>query len=209
MILNRLMTVSATAALVAALAAPQLASAQTAAPAAAAPATAAAPVAQPAPVVPATTTAAPAVVAKGDIVETLKASGQFTNLLKATDSTNLTVVLKTAPGLTVFAPTDAAFAALPQAQLTALMANKAALQKAVLHHVINAKVDSSKIKGAKGPVSSGAGDMIVLDGSEDVLKADNATIIQADIMATNGIIHVVDAILTPGATAPAAPAPVQ
>ncbi|TAJ72751.1 MAG: fasciclin domain-containing protein, partial [Gallionellaceae bacterium] len=71
-------------------------------------------------------------MAKGDIVETLKASGQFTNLLKATDATNLTVVLKTAPGLTVFAPTDAAFAKLPQAQLTALMADKAALQKAVL-----------------------------------------------------------------------------
>lgn len=206
MILNRLMTFTAAAALTVAFAAPLSASAQTTTTTAAPPAAPAAPAAEAAPAAPATATAAPAVVAKGDIVETLKASGQFTNLLKATDATNLTVVLKTAPGLTVFAPTDAAFAKLPQAQLTALMADKAALQRAVLHHVVNAKVDSSKIKGAKGPVASGAGDKIELDGSTDVLKADNATIIQADIAATNGTIHVVDSILMPGAATPAAPA---
>jgi uncharacterized surface protein with fasciclin (FAS1) repeats len=201
--LNRLTTLTAAVALTAALCAPQFAAAQTTA----APTTAA-PTAEAAPAVsaPATTTASPNLVAKGDIIDTLKASGQFTMLLKATDATNLTAVLKNNQGLTLFAPTDAAFAAVPQAQLAALMADKAGLQKKVMHHLINAKVDSSKIKGAKGPVDSVAGDKIELDGSTDVLKADDATIIQADVMATNGIIHVVDKMLTPGAAAPAAPA---
>ncbi|WP_091739311.1 fasciclin domain-containing protein [Phenylobacterium immobile] len=194
--LNRLTTFTTAAAFVAVLAAPHMAAAQTTTPASPAATSAA----------PATTTASPSVVAKGDIVETLKASGQFTMLLKATDATNLTAVLKNNQGLTLFAPTDAAFAAVPQAQMTAMMADKAGLQKAVMHHLINAKVDSSKIKGAKGPVPSVAGDKIELDGSTDVLKADNATIIQADVTPTNGVIHVVDAILTPGAATAVAPA---
>ena len=149
------------------------------------------------------------VTAAGDIIETAKASGQFTTFLKATDATNLTAVLKNNKGLTVFAPTDAAFAALPAGKLDALMADKAALQKLLTHHVINATVESSKIKGAKGPVTSVANDPIELDGSTDVLMADGATIIQADIRATNGILHVVDKVMMPGTAtvAPSAAAP--
>lgn len=181
-----------------ALAAPQFAAAQEAAPAAptAAPAPAAAPAAK--------------VVAAGDLVETARASGQFTTFIKALDATNLTNLLKQAKGLTVFAPTDAAFAALPPGQLDKLMADKAALQKLLTHHVINAQVDSSKIAGKKGPVMTVANDPMELDGSEG-LKVDNATIVQADIRATNGVLHVVDKVLTPmppmAPTASAAPAP--
>jgi uncharacterized surface protein with fasciclin (FAS1) repeats len=90
------------------------------------------------------------------------------------------------------------------------MANKDALQKLLTHHIINARVDSSKIKGAKGPVPSVAGNPIVLDGSTEVLKADNADIVQADVAASNGLIQVVDQVLAPGsvsATAAAAEAP--
>ncbi|HEY8617461.1 fasciclin domain-containing protein [Phenylobacterium sp.] len=136
----------------------------------------------------------------GDLVETAKASGQFTTFLKAVDATNLTAVLKSNRNLTVFAPTDAAFAALPPGQLDKLMGDKAALQKLITHHIINAPVDSAKIAGAKGPVPSVAQDNVLLDGSEaGVLKADGATIVQADVRATNGILHVVDKVLMPGA----------
>jgi uncharacterized surface protein with fasciclin (FAS1) repeats len=135
----------------------------------------------------------------GDLVETMRASGQFKTFLKAADATNLTSVMKANQGLTVFAPTDAAFATLPPGQLDKMMADPTALQKVVTHHIINARVDSAKIKGAKGPVPSVAGNPIVLDGSSEVLKADNADIVQADVMASNGVLHVVDHVLVPGA----------
>lgn len=185
------------------------AAAQSAQPAAAQePAAAPAPAAAPMPA----TTAKP-VVANGDLVSTLRLSGQFTTLVKGLDATNLSGLLSKNPNLTLFAPTDAAFAALPPGQLDKLMSDKPALQKLLTHHIINATVDSTKIKGAKGPVPSVAGDPIELDGSEDVLKVDNARILQADVKASNGVLHVVDHVLIAGsvppttaAAAPAAPA---
>lgn len=149
--------------------------------------------------------ATPQVVAKGDFIETARVSGQFKTFLKALDTVNLTGLLKSQTNLTVFAPTDAAFAALPAGELDRLMADKAALQKLLVHHIINARVDSTKIKGAKGPVSSVASDPIVLDGSGEQLMADNATIVQADVMTTTGVMHVVDRVLKPGAAPAEAP----
>jgi len=149
------------------------------------------------------------VAPSGDLIDTLKAAGQFTTFIKGADSTNLTGLLKSNKNLTVFAPTDAAFQALPAAELQKLQSDKTAMQKFILHHVINAPVDSAKIKGARGPVPSGAGDQILLDGSDEagVLKADGATIVQSDIRTGSGLLHVVDKVLTPGAgDAPAAAA---
>jgi uncharacterized surface protein with fasciclin (FAS1) repeats len=169
--------------------------AQTAAPAApATPAAAAAPAAAPA-----ATPAATNVVANGDIVQTLKLAGQFNTFAKAADATNLTGLLKNNKGLTVFAPTDAAFAALPAGELDKLMADKPRLQKLITYHIINAPVDSAKIKGHVGAVPTVAGSNVELDGAGDVLKVNNADIIQADVRASNGIVHVIDKVLTPGA----------
>ncbi len=151
--------------------------------------------------------ASPALTARGDIVETLKANGQFKTLVKALEATNMTGVLKTNRNLTVFAPTDAAFAALPAGELDRLMKDPAALQKLLTYHVVNASVDSSKIKGAKGGVGTVAGSEVMVDGSGETLKANTATIVQADVRPTNGVIHVIDKVLTPQtAPAPAAPA---
>lgn len=152
------------------------------------------------------------VVVQGDLVDTLKLSGQFTALVGGIDSTNLAGLLKTNKNLTVFAPTDAAFAAMPPAELARLKSDKAAMQRFVLHHVINAPFESSRIKGAKGPVPSGAGDTILIDGSAEngVLKVDGATIIQADVRTASGLLHVVDKVLVHGEGAvdpPAEPAP--
>ena len=149
------------------------------------------------PVQPAAATAP--VVAKGDLIETATASGQFTTLLKALEATNLTSVIKTNPNLTVFAPTDAAFAALPAGALDKLMLpeNAATLQKVLTYHVINTRVDSSKIIGAKGEVKTVEGSAVTLDGSGSAPMVDGANITQADIMATNGVLHVVDKVLMP------------
>ncbi|MFT4253951.1 MAG: fasciclin domain-containing protein [Caulobacter sp.] len=154
----------------------------------------AAPAAPPPAVAPATK-----VTANGDLIATAQASGQFTIFLKALDATNLTSVLKSNPNLTVFAPTDAAFAALPAGELDRLMqpANAAQLQKVLTYHVINTKVDSSKINGAKGEVKTVEGSSVVLDGSGTTAMVDGAHIVQADVQATNGVLHVVDKVLIP------------
>ena len=175
----------AAAAVAALSAAPLAASAQTPAPAASAP-----------------------VAVQGDLVDTLKLSGQFNTFVGGIDATNLAGLLKTNKNLTVFAPTDAAFAAMPPADLEKLKTDKTAMQKFVLHHVVNAPIDSTKIKGAKGPIPSGAGDTILLDGSDEggKLKVDGATITQADLRTGSGLLHVVDHVLVSGQGAVEAPA---
>jgi len=139
---------------------------------------------------------------------------------KALDATNLTGLVQKTPNLTVFAPTDAAFAALPAGQLDKLMADKPALQSLLTYHIINARVDATKIKGARGAVPTVAQKPVELDGSGEMLMVNNADITQSDVMASNGIVHVIDKVLTPesaqaavtgstaqaSATAPAAPA---
>lgn len=156
--------------------------------------------------------AASPVVAKGDLIQTAQASGQFSTFLKAVSSVNLTSVLKTNQNLTLFAPTDAAFAALPAEQRDKLMApeNGPLLQKVLTYHLINAKVDSSKIAGAKGEVASVEGSPLMLDGSGATPMVDGANIVQADVMASNGVLHVIDKVLlpkdVPGLQAASAPA---
>lgn len=159
-----------------------------------------------APAVPAAS-AAGNVKASGDIVTTAQSAGQFTTFLKAAEATNLTGVLKTNKNLTVFAPTDAAFAALPAGELDRLMLpeNRQQLQQLMTYHIVNAPVDSAKIKGKKGPVPTVAGANLVLDGSGDTLMANNAIIVQADIQASNGTLHVVDKVLSPTAAAATPP----
>lgn len=143
--------------------------------------------------------ASPGLVPNGSIVATLKASSHFTILVKALEQAQLTAVLSATPGLTLFAPTDDAFNALPPGQLAKLLEadNAPILQKILIYHLVNLNLDSTKIKGAKGPVPSVETSQLQLDGSGDPLKVNNASIIQADVKATNGVIHVVDKVLIP------------
>ena len=185
--MNRLLTTAAAFALMSALAAPALAQAPAAAPAAA-------------------PTAAKPVAVNGDLLDTLKLNGGFTTFTGGIDATNLGGLIKTNKNLTVFAPTDAAFAAMPAADLAKLKSDKAAMQKFILHHLVNAPIDSTKIKGAKGEIPSVAQDKILLDGSEEgALKVDGATIVQADLKTASGLLHVVDKPLSAGAGGSAEP----
>ena len=194
--IHRLLTAAAAVSLIAGAALAQTPAAQT--PAAQTPA--AAPAAMPAAAPMAGSKLAP----NGDLITTLRTNAQFSVFVKALDTVNLSALLKSSPGLTVFAPNDTAF---PQAKLDSLAADKAGLQKMLLHYVINAKIDSSKIKGTHGPWPSGAGDQIVLDGVGETFKADNANIVQADVMTSNGIIHVVDALMIAGSVPAKLPDP--
>lgn len=187
------------------------------APAAAAPAAAAPPpVAAPAPATPALPSI-PTVTGGTDIYSTLKASGQFTILVKAIDQAGLTPYLQKYPNFTFFAPTDNAFKALPPDVLAKLLAPGDAsanqLQQVLEYDLLTVAVDSSKIKGAKGPVVTVEKSPLMLDGSNPAdLLADNADIIQADVRTANGgIIQVVDKVLVPPDSpysAAVAPAPV-
>lgn len=169
------------------LAAPSLGWAQTT-PAAAAPPPAAAAL-----------PASPALVAHGDIISTLQGSGHFSILLKAVNDAQLSATLAATPNLTLFAPTDEAFHQLPPAQLNALLApiNVSILQKVLIYHLVHLDIDSSKIKGAKGPVQTVEQSQLQLDGSGPVLKVNDADIIQSDVRASNGIIQVIDKVLVP------------
>ena len=155
------------------------------------------------------TQASPNLAANGNMFTTLKSSGDFTILTKALDEAQLSKVLTSQPGLTLFAPTDEAFKALPPAQLTALMApdNAPILQKILIYHLVNLSLDSSKIKGSKGQVPSVETSKLQLDGSGTPLKVNDADIIQSDVRASNGIIQVIDKVLIPGdVTVPSASA---
>jgi uncharacterized surface protein with fasciclin (FAS1) repeats len=144
--------------------------------------------------------ASPGLVANGNIVATLKGSTHFTILIKALDQAQLTAVLSGTPGLTLFAPTDEAFEALPPTQLAKLLLadNAPVLQKVLVYHLVNLTLDGAKIKGAKGPVPSVEKSSLQIDGSGAMVKVNDASVIQADVKAANGIIHVVDKVLIPG-----------
>ncbi|HUZ12325.1 MAG TPA: fasciclin domain-containing protein [Caulobacteraceae bacterium] len=145
----------------------------------------------------------PRIVGGTNIYSTLKASGQFTLLIKAADQSGMAAILEKYPNLTLFAPTDAAFRALPADVLAKLMAPGDAaanqLQQILKYHLVNAQVDSSKIKGAKGPVATVESTTLLLDGSNpDDLMVNNADIIQADVRTSNGgIVQAIDKVLIP------------
>jgi len=147
----------------------------------------------------ATTTAQAATPAAGEtVVDVLKANGQFTTLLAALDAAQLTDTLATRPAISIFAPTDAAFAALPEADRTRLMdpANAAELRQLLLYHVIVADVTPDQIQGKKGGVPTAAESQILLDGTGSAIKADAATV-SAELDASNGGVFPIDKVLNP------------
>ena len=141
-----------------------------------------------------------------DVVAVLQASGQFTTLLKIADATNLTATLKS-PNLTVLAPTDAAFAALPPSALDLKdPANLQKLQALLAYHVINAKVPPLKGHSAT-PVQTVAQKPVTLDGSGDLVKINDATALQAQVaVAGNSVIYPIDKVLSPDYVPPPAAA---
>ena len=137
----------------------------------------------------------PARAAEKDIVDTAVSAGQFTTLATALKAAGLIDTLKGPGPFTVFAPTDAAFAKIPKADLDALLADKAKLKKVLTYHVVPGTVlaaDVAKLSKAK----TVEGSSIAIDTSRGV-KVDNATVTKTDIVASNGVIHVIDSVIMP------------
>ena len=130
-----------------------------------------------------------------DIVDTAAAAGNFTTLLAAAEAAGLVDTLKSEGPFTVFAPTDEAFAALPEGTVEGLLADTDALTKVLTYHVVAGKVMSTDLSNnmMAGTVN-GAEITIMTEGG---VMVNDANVVAADIEATNGVIHVIDAVILP------------
>jgi uncharacterized surface protein with fasciclin (FAS1) repeats len=133
--------------------------------------------------------------ASKDIVDTAVAAGNFTTLARALQAADLVDTLKGAGPFTVFAPTDEAFAKLPAGTLDALLADKAKLTAVLTYHVVPGKVTASQVSQLT-EAKTVQGGKVRIDTSSGV-KIDNAKVIKADVMASNGVIHVIDTVILP------------
>ncbi|WP_374567100.1 fasciclin domain-containing protein [Ideonella sp.] len=129
-----------------------------------------------------------------DIVDTAVSAGQFKTLATALQAAGLVDTLKGPGPFTVFAPTDEAFAKIPKAQLDALLADKAKLTAVLTYHVVAGKVMAADVKA--GPVKTVQGkDLTVATGP--AVMVNNAKVVKTDIVADNGVIHVIDTVVLP------------
>jgi uncharacterized surface protein with fasciclin (FAS1) repeats len=129
-----------------------------------------------------------------DIVDTAVAAGSFGTLVTAVKAAGLVDTLKGPGPFTVFAPTDEAFAKLPKGTLESLLADKARLTQVLTYHVVSGKLMAADVLKMK--------DVTTVEGSPAVIDAKNATIdgvkiVKTDIICTNGVIHVIDAVMLP------------
>lgn len=130
-----------------------------------------------------------------DIVDTAVSAGTFTTLVAAVEAAGLVDTLKGEGPFTVFAPTDEAFAALPEGTVEALLADPEALAKILTYHVIAGKVMSTDLtNGMMAATVNGAELTIMTEGG---VMVNDANVTAADIEASNGVIHVIDKVLIP------------
>ena len=129
-----------------------------------------------------------------DIVDTAVAAGSFKTLATALQAAGLVDTLKGKGPFTVFAPTDEAFAKVPKAQLDALLADKAKLTAVLTYHVVAGKVMAKDVKAGKVKTVQGSELTVATAGG---VMVDNAKVTATDIVADNGVIHVIDTVVIP------------
>ena len=129
-----------------------------------------------------------------DIVDTAVGAGNFKTLAVALQAAGLIDTLKGPGPFTVFAPTDEAFAKVPKAQLDALLADKAKLTAVLTYHVVAGKVMAKDVKAGKVKTVQGS-ELTV--GTTGGVMVNNAKVTATDIVADNGVIHVIDSVLLP------------
>lgn len=133
-----------------------------------------------------------------DIVDTAVSVGKFNTLVAAVQAADLADTLKGDGPFTVFAPTDEAFAKLPAGTVEDLLMpeNKDKLVGILTYHVVRGKIMSGDITGKSTEVKTFQGDMLAVDATDGV-KVDEASVVSADIGASNGVIHVIDTVVMP------------
>ena len=153
------------------------------------------PSATPAPV--ATPSAAPSAAAEEDIVGTATAAGSFKTLLTAATAAGLVETLQGKGPFTVFAPTDEAFAALPAGTLDKLLADKEALKNVLLYHVVAGDVTADQVVKLTSATSVEGAPIAISVKDGKVYLNDSARVVTPDVMASNGVIHVIDKVILP------------
>jgi uncharacterized surface protein with fasciclin (FAS1) repeats len=152
----------------------------------------------PSPAAPTPAASAPASsAALGDIVATADGAGTFKTLLTAATAAGLVDTLKGPGPFTVFAPTDKAFAALPAGTLEKLLADPAALQKILLYHVVKGKVTADQVVKLTSADSVEGSPIKITVKDGKVYLNDTALVSAPDVMASNGVIHVIDQVILP------------
>jgi transforming growth factor-beta-induced protein len=131
-----------------------------------------------------------------DIVDVAAAAGSFNTLLAAAEAAGLVDVLRSEGPFTVFAPTDEAFAALPEGTVEALLADPEALRAILLYHVVPGRVTAADVAGLS-EAETAQGSSISISTYGGTVRINDATVVTADIPASNGIIHVIDAVILP------------
>ena len=129
-----------------------------------------------------------------DIVDTAVAAGSFKTLVTALSAAGLVDTLKGPGPFTVFAPTDEAFAKIPKADLDALLKDKTKLTAVLTYHVVPGKVMAADVKAGKVKTVQGSELTVSTMGG---VKVDNADVVKTDIVAVNGVIHVIDSVIMP------------
>ncbi len=133
-----------------------------------------------------------------DIIETAAVNPDFTILVRMINAAGLADTLKGPGPFTIFAPSDAAFAKWPKKEVDLFLnpAKKEHLVRLLQHHVVPGKVMSADLKGKKTDAKTVEGTMVMVDATGDVM-VDGKKVVKADIIADNGVIHVIDAPLLP------------
>ena len=129
-----------------------------------------------------------------DIVDTAVSAGSFKTLVTAVQAAGLVDTLKGPGPFTVFAPTDEAFAKIPKATLDGLLKDKAALTKVLTYHVVPGKVMAADVKAGKVKTVQGSEVTVSTMGG---VKVDSANVVKTDVVASNGVIHVIDTVIMP------------
>jgi uncharacterized surface protein with fasciclin (FAS1) repeats len=134
--------------------------------------------------------------AQGDIVATAVANGSFKTLVAAVEAAGLVETLQSDGPFTVFAPTDDAFARLPEGTVEGLLADPDKLREILLYHVVPGKVTSAKVAGLDSAATAQGStiDIRVEDGN---VRINEASVIAADVETSNGVIHVIDQVILP------------
>jgi uncharacterized surface protein with fasciclin (FAS1) repeats len=131
-----------------------------------------------------------------DIVDTAIDAGSFSTLVTALEAADLVDTLKGAGPFTVFAPTDDAFNALPTGVLDDLLGNVTALTEVLTYHVVSGKYMAADVV-ALASLTTIQGDDLAITVTGTTVQIDGATVVQTDIETSNGVIHVIDAVLIP------------
>jgi len=143
----------------------------------------------------ATLMAATSIAFAADIVDTAVSAGQFKTLVTAVQAAGLVDTLKGPGPFTVFAPTDEAFAKLPAGTLDALLRDKKKLATILTYHVVPGKVMASQVM--PGQVKTVQGQSLTVSTMNGAVMVNNAKVVKTDIVASNGVIHVIDTVVLP------------